>query len=101
MHAQLGVTCAVVVQPGCHGFDNLGTLDAIAATHGRYRGVALVAFDVADDELARLDCNGMRAVRFDIRGAVDQSRSRGIVRLSGRLRELGWHIVGAHRSDRP
>ena len=32
MHATLGVEHCVIVQPGCHGFDNSVTADAIAAT---------------------------------------------------------------------
>jgi len=46
LHAHLGLVRAVIVQATPHGTDNAAMLDAIAASGGAYRGVALVAPDV-------------------------------------------------------
>lgn len=48
MLAVIGIERAVVVQPSVHGLDNTVTLDAIARTNGRFRGVARV-----DDKVSR------------------------------------------------
>ena len=42
LHERLGIQHCVIVQPACHGTDNSVTVDAIAATGGSYKGVALV-----------------------------------------------------------
>ena len=40
--AVIGIERAVVVQPSAHGFDNAATLNAIAVSGGRLRGVARI-----------------------------------------------------------
>jgi len=42
LHNRLGIERAVIVQASCHGTDNRAMLDAIAASGGRYRGIAIV-----------------------------------------------------------
>ena len=54
LHAKLGVSRAVIVHASCHGTDMEVTLDAIASSEGRYRGVACVEDRVTDRELERL-----------------------------------------------
>ena len=65
LHAMLGIQRCVIVQAGCHGFDNSVVADALAAKHGDYVGVALLAAGVADTELKALDAQGFRGVRFN------------------------------------
>jgi 2-pyrone-4,6-dicarboxylate lactonase len=48
LHARLGIEHCVIVQPNCHGTDNSVTEDAIAATGGAYKGVALVTTTISD-----------------------------------------------------
>src|SRR5512139_3830499 len=48
----LGFERNVIVQASCHGTDNAATLDAIARSNGRARGVAVVDPDIHDAELA-------------------------------------------------
>jgi len=55
LHERLGIQHCVIVQPACHGPDNSVTIDAVAATGGSYKGVALVPVTIADAELKRLD----------------------------------------------
>ena len=38
----IGIQRGVVVQPSVHGLDNAATLDAIAKSDGRFRGVARI-----------------------------------------------------------
>ena len=52
LHEHLGIQHCVIVQPACHGTDNSVTADAIAATGGAYKGVALVPLSISDTELS-------------------------------------------------
>ncbi len=56
---QLGLDRAVVVNGGGNGFNNAVTLDAIARTNGRIKGLALVKPDISDRELRDLHEGGM------------------------------------------
>jgi predicted TIM-barrel fold metal-dependent hydrolase len=94
LQAILGLTRAVMVQATCHGTDNSATLDAIARSNGRYRGVAMVDENVSDKELDALDKGGIRGVRFSfarhLGGAPD---FRKVAKIADRIRPLGWHLV--------
>ncbi len=61
----LGFARNVIVQASCHGTDNRGLVDALAASDGKARGVAVVGADVTDAELAAMDRAGVRGVRFN------------------------------------
>jgi hypothetical protein len=50
----LGFARNVIVQASCHGADNAATLDAIARSHGKARGVAVVDPAIPEAELAAL-----------------------------------------------
>ena len=50
----LGIERAVIVQATCHGTDNAATLDAIAQSGGRYKGVAIVDKSFSDKEFRNL-----------------------------------------------
>jgi predicted TIM-barrel fold metal-dependent hydrolase len=93
LHAQLGLARAVIVQATPHGVDNRAMLDAIAASGGAYRGVALLGKDATDDELERLHAGGVRGARFNfvrhLGGAPDPAYfDRTVQRVKG----LGWHV---------
>ena len=94
LHQRLGIRRAVVVQPIVHGTDNRVTLDAIADDPANYRGVALVADDVSEDELLRLHEGGIRGVRFSF---VQHLRARPDLRAFRRtidkIAPLGWHVL--------
>lgn len=94
LHARLGIDRAVIVQPAAHGFDNSVTLDAIAASGGRYRGVALVENDVTQEELMRLDAGGIRGVRFNFVPHLSAPPTVEIFqRIVKRIGSLGWHVL--------
>jgi len=94
LHDHLGIDRAVIVQASCHGTDNTATLDAIAASGGRYMGVAMVDDDVTDDELQRLHDGGIRGIRFNfvrhLGGAPDLDVFHNVVE---RITPRGWHLV--------
>lgn len=93
LHDRYGIERCVVVQSGCHGFDNSVTADAIAARPGRYLGVALLPADVSDEELARHDRMGFRGVRFNYMAHLAPGASADeLKRLTPRLARIGWHL---------
>src|ERR1700743_341216 len=65
LHAKLGISRAVIVHASCHGTEMEVTLDAIASSEGRYRGVARVAAGVTDGAPGRSDGSGLRGIRFN------------------------------------
>jgi predicted TIM-barrel fold metal-dependent hydrolase len=90
----LGIERGVVVQPSAHGFDNSVTLDAIAKSVGRFRGVAKVNESFTDDDLDQLHRGGIRGVRFnlitDIGGGVDLPMFERVI---ARIARLGWSVT--------
>jgi 2-pyrone-4,6-dicarboxylate lactonase len=94
LHAKLGVSRAVIVHASCHGTEMEVTLDAIASSDGRYRGVACVEDRVTDRELERLHTGGIRGIRFNfvkhLGGVPDLAV---FYRLLERIKPLGWHVV--------
>lgn len=62
LQARIGTTRCVVVQPSTHGTDNRCLLDALRHLGAEARGVAVVAQDVTDDSLRRMDRLGIRGV---------------------------------------
>jgi 2-pyrone-4,6-dicarboxylate lactonase len=95
MHAALGVTRAVIVQPSVYGSDNRATLDAIQAGGPQLRGVVVVEESVTDAELERMHRIGVRGIRFNI---VDVKPGKGelpmttVHRMAERIKPLGWHV---------
>lgn len=93
LHDQMGITRCVIVQSGCHGFDNSVVADAMAKRPGRYLGVALVAPEVSEAELDRLDAQGFRGVRFNYMSHLAPgATAEQLAALAPRLAARGWHI---------
>jgi 2-pyrone-4,6-dicarboxylate lactonase len=93
LHDLLGIQTCVIVQSGCHGYDNAVVADALAAKGGRYRGVALLPADVDAATLRRLDAQGFCGVRFNFMKHLAQAASIDeVVSMGARLAEIGWHI---------
>jgi 2-pyrone-4,6-dicarboxylate lactonase len=94
LHAKLGVSRAVIVHASCHGTDMKVTLDAIASSEGRYRGVACVEDGVTDRELEGLHTGGIRGIRFNFVKHLGGVPDLGVFyRLVERIKPLGWHVV--------
>jgi D-galactarolactone isomerase len=88
---ELGIGRAVVVQPNAYAFDNRCTIDAIRELGPPTRGVAAVAPDVTDVELARLHEAGIRGARcYMLPNAFltwDDVRV-----IAARIAPFGWHV---------
>jgi 2-pyrone-4,6-dicarboxylate lactonase len=90
----LGFDRNVIVQASCHGRDNAALVDALDASRGRAKGVAVVRHDIGDDELGALDDIGVRAVRFNfVKRLVDATPRENYLRIVDKIAPLGWHIV--------
>ena len=96
---QLGFSRNVIVQASCHGTDNAATLDAIARSAGKARGVAVVDPAIDDAGLAALHQGGMRAIRFNfLKRLVDDAPKDKFLDVAKRLPH-GWHVVIYFEAD--
>jgi len=91
LQRRIGTTRGVIIQPSTYGTDNrlqIASRQALGAEN--FRVVAVVAEDVSDTELQRLDEQGVRGVRFNLGfpGVLSVSSLRS---LAPRLADLGWH----------
>lgn len=90
----LGFARNIVVQASCHGTDNAATLDAIARSSGRARGVAVVDPAIDDAELLALHTAGIRGVRFNfLKRLVDDAPRDRFLDIARRIEPLGWHVI--------
>jgi 2-pyrone-4,6-dicarboxylate lactonase len=95
----LGFSRNVIVQASCHGTDNAATLDAIAKSEGKARGVAVVDPAITDAELTALHAGGMRGVRFNfLKRLVDNAPKDKFLEVASRLPK-GWHVVIYFEAD--
>jgi 2-pyrone-4,6-dicarboxylate lactonase len=93
LHRHLGIERCVIVHTATHGMDLRVTEDAVAATGGRYLGVALLPSNVGEAELRRLDKLGFRGVRYNFMPHLHESDSIDqVVALTSRLADIGWHL---------
>lgn len=95
----LGFSRNVIVQASCHGTDNSATLDAIARSAGKARGVAVVDPDISEDALHALHDGGIRGIRFNfLKRLVDNAPKDKFLEVSKRL-PAGWHVVIYFEAD--
>jgi 2-pyrone-4,6-dicarboxylate lactonase len=92
----LGVERAVLVQPSVYGTDNTAMLDAMKAAGPQFRGVAVVADDVAESELNRLHQAGVRGVRVNIVDVKERKPGTlpiaALKQLALKVKPFGWHM---------
>jgi 2-pyrone-4,6-dicarboxylate lactonase len=65
LHEHLGIDRCVIVQAGCHGFDNSVVEAAIRAGAPNYLGIALMPVDTPIAKLREMRDAGFRGVRFN------------------------------------
>ena len=87
----LGSARGVIVQSGVHGTNNNVIVDAIAQSHGRLRGIALIPENVSEAELDRLNAAGVRGFRANLvaKTGVQFEASK---KLAARVARLNWHV---------
>ena len=92
---RVGLAHGVAVHAGANGYDNRATLDAHLTTAGRIAAVGVVDPGITDVELAALDADGMRGLRFTEigkpPGAIGTLGFRDLAAMAPRLKALGWH----------
>ena len=86
-----GMTYGVLIQVSVHGSDNTLMLDVLCAHRDRLRGVAVVAPDVAEVELARLAEAGVVGLRLNTLSGGGFGFDR-IDRYEAICVEMGWHL---------
>jgi 2-pyrone-4,6-dicarboxylate lactonase len=95
----LGFSKNVIVQASCHGTDNSATLNAIARSNGRARGVAVVDPAISEAELRALHEGGIRGIRFNfLKRLVDNAPKDKFLEVAARL-PAGWHVVIYFEAD--
>lgn len=91
LHARLGLSRGVLVQPSAYGFDNALHLAALEALgRERFRMVAVLPPDVGEAELRGLDAAGVRGVRFNLK-LGGPLRAGDLPTLARRVAPFGWH----------
>ncbi len=95
----LGFDKNVIVQASCHGTDNTATVNAIAKSAGKARGVAVVDPDIPGDDLHKLHGGGIRGIRFNfLKRLVDNAPKDKFLDVAQRLPK-GWHVVIYFEAD--
>ncbi|MCO6010961.1 amidohydrolase family protein [Actinoallomurus purpureus] len=90
--ASLGVVGGAVVSGSFQGFDQTYLVDALRRLGPGFVGVTQLPASVKDDEIARLDSSGVRAVRFNVRRGGSETLDR-LETLARRVHEVaGWHV---------
>lgn len=91
LQRRLGLSRGVLVQPSAYGTDNSLHLAALKALgRDRCRLVVVLPADASDAELARLDAEGVRGVRFNLK-LGGPLRLDDLMPMARRLAPLGWH----------
>jgi 2-pyrone-4,6-dicarboxylate lactonase len=97
---RLGFARNIIVQASCHGTDNSATLNAIAKSNGKARGVAVVEPAISDAELELLHAGGIRGVRFNfLKRLVDDAPKDKFLEIAARIKQLDWHVVVYFEAD--
>lgn len=94
LHRHLGIDRSVIVQATCHGADNRALVDALKASGGKSRGIAVVRRDVTKEQLDELDAAGVRGVRFNfLKRLVDDTPREHFMEIVEKIKPYGWHII--------
>lgn len=113
LHASLGISRVVVVQPSPYGADNRCTLDALSAydpnDDDAARAVIVMDANTSPSRLREMGARGARGVRVNLKtgGQNDPDIARSLLHdAAGRVAALGWHVqvftslaVIAHLAD--
>jgi len=87
----LGITGGAVVAGSFQGFDPEPIIAAVRALGAGFVGVAQLASETSEEEIARLAVDGLRAVRFNLRRGMCPEPA-AILDLAMRAhRVAGWH----------
>lgn len=89
---RLGIDRCVVVTPSAYGVDNRCTLHALKCFGDAARGIAVIDEKTTDQELAWMNEQGIRGIRFNVvsgsRGSLEH-----MAELAERIKKYQWHIL--------
>jgi predicted TIM-barrel fold metal-dependent hydrolase len=91
----LGIERAVLVQPSIYADDNRALLAALKVDPLHLRGIAVVDWEISEQDLEKMHHAGVRGVRCNI---VDLAEAKGVLPimklryLADKIAPLGWHI---------
>lgn len=89
-----GISHGVLTAPSFYGTDNSLLLAALDAAAGRLRGTAIVAPDIAEEQLAAMNRHGIVGIRLNWirRDTLADVESPAYGKLFERLRLLDWQV---------
>jgi 2-pyrone-4,6-dicarboxylate lactonase len=87
----LGIERGVIVQPSFYGTDNRCTQDAVRASQGSFRGIAVVGADVDPGLLADMTGDGFCGARFNL--LFNGGPSLEVLEnVAAKVARFGWHV---------
>ncbi|HEX5281247.1 MAG TPA: amidohydrolase family protein [Micropepsaceae bacterium] len=95
MHARLGITRTVLVQPSFYGTDNSCMLDALAELGDAARGIAVIDLKTPDAALRDMDKKGVRGVRVNLESAGNRdpkAAAQMLMAFGKKVAPLNWHV---------
>ena len=93
----VGNSYGVLVQPAAYGLDTSLLRDAIAASGGRLRGIALGGPETTAEQIAEMDAAGIKGLRFvDMldhigRPYIGAISALSVLEMGPRMADAGWH----------
>jgi len=88
-----GIHHGLLVQPSCYGCDNAALLDAIAASRGRLKGIAVVDVQATNDDLHSLKDRGIVGIRLNLLDYDKRVLSNPMLKhLLAKVRALDWWV---------
>src|SRR5688572_10444157 len=88
-----GMTHGLLVGAGPYGPDNRCMLEAIAASGGRFKGIALVKASASERELAGLAAQGVVGIRINLLNhGIRPLTEAGADKLLARVKEMNWFV---------
>jgi predicted TIM-barrel fold metal-dependent hydrolase len=89
-----GISHGVLTAPSFYGTDNSLLLSSLDAAKGRLRGTAIVAPEIAEQELGAMDRRGIVGIRLNWfrRESLADVESPAYRKLFERVRKLDWQV---------
>lgn len=88
-HDAIGMKRGVVIHSVLNGVDSTISCDALVASNGRWRGIALMDGAMASGEIGRLEEAGFRGARLNF---VEGASTDELESVAERIKSFGWHV---------
>lgn len=95
-----GLTHGLLVAAQPYGFDNSVMLDAIAASNGRFKGIALANPDLLERDMRDLSARGIVGLRVNLFAyGLRELQEPNAGRVFAMAHELGWVLQVHYKGD--